>query len=191
MYYPEVDIDRYIELRIRPILDEQGELFFYVITSRDITAERTMYLEKMHHDIEIRKTYDAINIYEQQLTYLLENSEMFVWRYNLQERTLSYSRSLRKPEFQETIDEYIQRIFPGEEQETLKAFRDPETMSKAFNVIHHYRYSHYNKKPSWHAVSGIPTFDKNGHQIGYFGVSRDITKLIVAHEECVPGQYDP
>ena len=158
MYYPEVDIDRYIELRIRPILDEQGELFFYVITSRDITAERTMYLEKMHHDIEIRKTYDAINIYEQQLTYLLENSEMFVWRYNLQERTLSYSRSLRKPEFQETIDEYIQRIFPGEEQETLKAFRDPETMSKAFNVIHHYRYSHYNKKPSWHAVSGIPTF---------------------------------
>ena len=68
MYYPEVDIDRYIELRIRPILDEQGELFFYVITSRDITAERTMYLEKMHHDIEIRKTYDAINIYEQQLT---------------------------------------------------------------------------------------------------------------------------
>jgi PAS domain-containing protein len=106
MYYPEMDIDRYIELRIRPILDEQGELFFYVITSRDITAERTMYLEKMHHDIEIRKTYDAINIYEQQLTYLLENSEMFVWRYNLQERTLSYSRSLRKPEFEETIDEY-------------------------------------------------------------------------------------
>ena len=183
MYYPEVDIDRYIELRIRPILDEQGELFFYVITSRDITAERTMYLEKMHHDIEIRKTYDAINIYEQQLTYLLENSEMFVWRYNLQERTLSYSRSLRKPEFQETIDEYIQRIFPGEEQETLKAFRDPETMSKAFNVIHHYRYSHYNKKPAWHAVSGIPTFDKNGHQIGYFGVSRDITKLIVAQQK--------
>ncbi len=183
MYYPEVDIDRYIELRIRPILDEQGELFFYVITSRDITAERTMYLEKMHHDIEIRKTYDAINIYEQQLTYLLENSEMFVWRSNLQERTLSYSRSLRKPEFQETIDEYIQRIFPGEEQETLKAFRDPETMSKAFNVIHHYRYSHYNKKPSWHAVSGIPTFDKNGHQIGYFGVSRDITKLIVAQQK--------
>ena len=183
MHYPEVNLDRYIELRIRPILDEQGELFFYVITSRDITAERTMYLEKMHHDIEIRKTYDAINIYEQQLTYLLENSEMFVWRYNLQERTLSYSRSLRKPEFQETIDEYIQRIFPGEEQETLKAFRDPETMSKAFNVIHHYRYSHYNKKPSWHAVSGIPTFDKNGHQIGYFGVSRDITKLIVAQQK--------
>ena len=183
MYYPEVNLDKFIEIRIRPILDEQGELYFYVITSRDITAERTMYLEEMHHDIEIRKTYDAINAYEQQFTYLLENSEMFVWRSNLQERTLTYSRSLRKPEFQETIDEYISRIFPGEEKLTLRAFKDPETMSKPFNVIHHYRYTHYRNKPSWHAVSGIPTFDKDGNRIGYFGVSRDITKLIVAQQK--------
>lgn len=183
MYYPEVNLDKFIEIRIRPILDEQGELYFYVITSRDITAERTMYLEEIHHDIEIRKTYDAINVYEQQLTYLLENSEMFVWRSNLQERTLTYSRSLRKSEFQETIDEYISRIFPGEEKQTLRAFKDPETMSKAFNVIHHYRYTHYSNKPSWHAVSGIPTFDKYGNRIGYFGVSRDITKLIVAQQK--------
>ena len=183
MYYPEINLDKFIEIRIRPILDEQGELYFYVITSRDITAERTMYLEEMHHDIEIRKTYDAINAYEQQFTYLLENSEMFVWRSNLQERTLTYSRSLRKPEFQETIDEYISRIFPGEEKLTLRAFKDPETMSKPFNVIHHYRYTHYRNKPSWHAVSGIPTFDKDGNRIGYFGVSRDITKLIVAQQK--------
>ena len=183
MLYPEINIDKYIEIRIRPILDEQGELYFYVVTSRDISAERTMYLEKVHHDIEIRKTYDAINIYEQQLTYLLENSDMFVWRSNLKERTLTYSRSLRKPEFQETIDDYFNRIFPGEEEQTLRAFKDPDTMSKAFNIIHHYRYTHYNKKPSWHAVSGIPTFDEAGHQIGYFGVSRDITKLIVAQQK--------
>ena len=56
-------------------------------------------------------------------------------------------------------------------------------MNKPFNVIHHFRYTHYNKKPSWHAVSGIPTFDKDGNRIGYFGVSRDITKLIVAQQK--------
>ena len=56
-------------------------------------------------------------------------------------------------------------------------------MSKAFNIIHHFRYTHYSKKPAWHAVSGIPTFDKEGRQIGYFGVSRDITKLIVAQQK--------
>ena len=83
MYYPEVNLDKFIEIRIRPILDEQGELYFYVITSRDITAERTMYLEKIHHDIEIRKTSEAINIYEHQLAYLLENSEMVVWHSDL------------------------------------------------------------------------------------------------------------
>ena len=183
MYYPEANLDKYIEIRIRPVFDEQGELFFYVVTSRDVTAERTMYLEKIHHDIEIRKTYDAINIYEQQLTYLLENSEMFVWRSNLKERTLTYSRSLRKPEFQETFDEYIGRIFPGEEERTLRAFKNSDTMSKAFNIIHHFRYTHYGKKPAWHAVSGIPTYDKAGNQIGYFGVLRDITKLIMAQQK--------
>ena len=183
MHYPEVNLDKYIEIRIRPIFDEQGELFFYVVTSRDITAERTMYLDKVHHDSEIRKAYEAINDYEEQLTYLLENSEMFVWHSNLKERTLTYSRSLRKSEFQETIDDYIGRIFQGEEEETLKAFKDPDTMTKPFNIVHHFRYTHYNKKPAWHAVSGIPTFDKAGNRIGYFGVSRDITKLIVAQQK--------
>ena len=183
MYYPEVGLDKYIEIRIRPIFDEEGELHSYVVTSRDISAERTMYLEKIHHDIEIRKTYDAINVYEHQLTYLLENSEMFVWRSNLQTRTLTYSRSLRQSEYEETFDDYINRIFPDEKEEILKAFQDPDSMSKAFNIIHHFRYTHYSKKPAWHAVSGIPTYDKEGRQIGYFGVSRDITKLIVAQQK--------
>ena len=183
MYYPEVDLDKFIEIRIRPVLDEEREVHAYVITARDITPERTMYLDKIHHDIEIRKTYDTINAYEQQLTYLLKNSDMFVWRSNLRTRQLTYSRSLRKPEFQETIDDYIGRIFTGEEEATLKTFRDPATMSQAFNIIHHFKSTWDNDKPSWHAVSGIPTFDKDGSLIGYFGVSRDITKLIVAQQK--------
>ena len=183
MNYPEAGLDKFIELRIRPVLNEEGELHSYVITSRDVTSERAMYLDKMHHDTEIRKANDTINDYEQQLTYLLKNSDMFVWRSNLRTRKLTYSRSLRKPEFEETIDDYINRIFTGEEEATLKAFRNPDTMSKAFNIIHHFRNTWESDKPVWHAVSGIPTFDKDGSQIGYFGVSRDITKLIMAQQK--------
>ena len=183
MNYPEAGLDKFIEIRIRPVLDEAGELHSYVITSRDITSERAMYLDQMRHDTEIRKTNDAINAYEQQLTYLLKNSDMFVWRSDLRTRKLTYSRSLRKPEFEETIDDYIGRIYAGEEAATLKAFRDPETMSKSFNIIHHFKNTWEKNKPVWHAVSGIPTFDKDGTQIGYFGVSRDITKLIVAQQK--------
>ena len=95
--------------------------------------------------------------------YLLENSEMFVWRSNLQTRQLTYSRSLRQSEYEETFDDYINRIFPDEKEDIVKAFKDPDTMSKAFNIIHHFRYTHYSKKPAWHAVSGIPTYDKE-HQ---------------------------
>ncbi len=183
MNYPEAGLDKFIEIRIRPVHDEEGELHSYVITARDVTSERAMYLDQMHHDTEIRKTNDTINAYEQQLTYLLKNSDMFVWRSDLKTRKLTYSRSLRKPEFEETIDDYINRIFPGEEEATLKAFRDPDTMSKAFNIIHHFKSTWESNKPAWHAVSGIPTFDKDGSQIGYFGVSRDVTKLIVAQQK--------
>ena len=183
MYRPETGLDKFIEVRIRPVLDEEGELHSYVVTARDVTAERTMYLDQIHHDNEIHKAIDTINTYEQRLSYLLNNSDMYVWRSNLKTRRFTYSRSLRKAEYEETLDDYISRIYPNEKEITLKAFGDPHTIGKAFNVIHHYLSTWESDKPSWYAVSGIPTLDKEGSQIGHFGVSRDITRLIVAQQK--------
>ena len=79
MFYPEIGIYKYIEIKVRPTFDENGEMQFYVVTARDMTAERHLYLEQHRHDTEIRKATENIKTYEEQLGYLLMNSNMFVW----------------------------------------------------------------------------------------------------------------
>ena len=183
MYYPSIKLDKYIEIRIRPISNDMGEIRFYVVTSRDISHERQMYIEQLRHQKEIQKTNEAISNYEKQFTYLLENSEMFVWRSDLNTHTLTYSHSLRKSEFTESMDDNVKRMYQDDMSDAISAINDATAMSKPFNVIHHYRYSQYSKDPVWYAISGIPTYDKQGQRIGYFGVSRDITKLMAAQQK--------
>ena len=183
MYYPAVNIDQHIEIRIRPVIDENDDLCFYIVTARLLDAERDYYLNQRAHNRELSKATETINNYERDLAYLLENSDMFVWRSNLEEQTLTYSRSLRSPEFQEDLQDYFKRMLPDDEKDSAAAIKDPVAMSKPFNVIHHFKFTHYKKRPGWYAISGIPTFDENGKRVGYFGVSRDVTKLILAQQK--------
>ena len=183
MLYPEMKINKYIEFKIRPTFDDNDELKYYIVTARDLTDERTMYLEQRRHAKEILKTNETINRYEEQLMYLLENSMMYVWWSDLRTGKISFSRSLRHSEYDETIPEYTASIYEDEQQGTAAALANPEYMSKPFNVIHHFKHSHYSKTPVWLAISGIPTYEKSGERIGYFGLARDITRLIEAQQK--------
>ena len=51
-----------------------------------------------------------------------------------------------------------------------------------YDAVHHYRYTPLEKHPVWYAISGIPTFDKNGRMTNYFGIARNITFLMDAQE---------
>ncbi|WP_051949634.1 ATP-binding protein [Prevotella sp. FD3004] len=183
MFYPEMGIFKYVELKIRPTYDEDGELRFFIVTGRDLTAERQMYLELRRHDKEIQNASEAINRYEKQLRYLLENSKMYVWKSNLKSREITFSRSLRNYDQKSSLDEYTASMYDNEQSDSSSAIQDKDTMDKPFNVIHHFKHTHFSKKPVWMAISGIPTFDRDGNRIGYFGVERDITDLMEAQQK--------
>lgn len=183
MYFPEVGVDNYIEFKISPAFDDNGELQYYVVTSLDLTAERTMYLEQRKHAKQIHLQNQIINQYEEKFFYLLENSQMYVWRSNLKTKMLSYSRSLRNVEYEESMDEFNKNLFEDERQSSATAIASPEEMSKPFNVIHHFHHTHYSNHPVWLAISGIPTFTKTGERIGFFGIARNITKLIEVQQK--------
>ena len=178
IYYPEFGVDGHIEFKIRPTFDDDGVLQYYVVTARDITAEREMYLKQRQHAEEMNRKNEIINRFEEQLVYLLENSQMYVWRSNLNTKRISFSRSLRETEYEESIQEYTDSMFEDHQEGSRKAIADKTFMEKPFNVIHHFRHSHYSDKPVWLAISGVPTYEKDGRRIGYFGIARDITKLI-------------
>lgn len=93
MRFPTLGIDTFTETRIRPIIDDDDRLVYYIVTSRDISAERDMYLEQREHDRKLQAVNEAIKHYEQQLGYLLEECQIFIWSYRPAENVVSLMRT--------------------------------------------------------------------------------------------------
>ena len=174
---PQANINIYIEFRVFPVVNN-NRIIYYIITARDITDERLLYLEQRKHDIEMHKISDAANTYENQLQYLLEKSKMYVWRFNLDDRAIHLSRSLRKVEFSFSYQDYIDGIDPSEHENANNNLLQIIMRGKEFNIIRHFNRTPVSLESSWHALSGIPIFDNNSKLTGFFGVARNITELV-------------
>ena len=174
---PQAGIDKYIEFRIYPVIDNDC-IIYHIITARDLTSERLLYLEQRKHDIEMHKISDAANSYENQLQYLLEKSKMFVWRFSLEDRIIHLSRSLRKVEFSFSHQDYMDGMDPNERGKADNNLFQVMMKGKEFNTIHRFDRTPVSQEPSWHALSGIPICDDQGNLTGYFGIARNITELV-------------
>ena len=175
---PPAGIDKYIEFRVFPVIDN-NRIIYYIITARDITDERLLYLEQRKHDIEMHKISDAANTYENQLQYLLEKSKMYVWRFSFEDKVIHLSRSLRQVEFSFSRNDYYMENMDSDERDSnFDKLYQMMMKGKEFNTIYHFNKTPVSPEPSWHALSGIPVFDSEGKLTGYFGVTRNITELV-------------
>ena len=182
IYYPEVNLNKYIELKVMPTFDEDGELRFYIVTARDMTNGRRLYLEQYRHDQQIRKATEEINFYKKQLGYLLENCNMFVWTLDLREGLIHFSYTGSKSDYTKTLEEFFSGVTDEFSETALKEAREVIAGAKQYNVTIHFRYTPINPAPVWYAISGIPKFDKDGKLIQYFGVARNINNLMEAQQ---------
>ena len=183
MLYQDWALDKYIETRIVPIKDDTGQLVYYIISSRDVTAEREMYMKQREHERQLKETHDAINRYEQQLRYLLEESNMYVWTFNQYERIIRFTRSLRQTEYSLPLEEYLAGMDEEQRPEAERIFREVVMKGEPFNVIHQFNYTPVTDDLTWFALSGIPVFDKSGRVKEYFGLVRDISDLMFAQKK--------
>ena len=175
---PQANIDIYIEFRIFPVVNN-NRIIYYIITARDITDERLLYLEQRKHDIEMHKISDAANKFENQLQYLLEKSKMYVWRFGFEDKVIHLSRSLRKVEFSFSRDDYyIENINPDGRDSNFGNLYQMMMKGQEFNTVYHFNKTPVSSEPSWLALSGIPVRDSEGNLTGYFGVVRNITELV-------------
>jgi len=180
--FPQLGIDKYIELRLKPICDDNGKVKYYVSTAREITNERNIYLEQLRHNREMEKTNEAINEYENRLQYLLDNSQMFIWNYYPESGQITYTHSSRKNEFSETLEEFFEGVDEESMEQALTDIKACIESRQPYDAIHHYRYTPLEKHPVWYAISGIPNLDKAGKLTSYFGIARNITFLMDAQE---------
>ena len=183
LQYPALGVNTYIETRIRPLVDDSDRLVYYIATARDVSAERDMYLEQREHDRKLQSVNEAIKHYEQQLGYLLEECQIFIWTYRPAENVVALMRTPGKTEYTETIEEYIQSIQSASREQAMTEIQDAMQQGKPYNTLMLFDRTPVDNTPTWYDVYGFPIFDDKGQLIEYFGLSRDVTALIQAQEQ--------
>jgi len=184
MYYPEMGLDKFLEYRVRPVFNEANEVRYYAVTVRDITAERQLYLQQTAIERQLKVTNDENSKFEDQLHYLLSNSNMFLWRSYYKTGMVEVSRSLRQVDFTFSFKDYLDSVADEDEKESVRTtFYNPLMRGHSINFIRHYSHSVLTDGEAWFAVSGTPVFDKDGLSVGHFGVIRNVTQLMRSREE--------
>lgn len=178
MYYPKLGIDKYIEARILPVVDDAGQLIYYVVTSRDLTSEREMYMQQREHEQRLHSTNAAISTYEERLHYLLKECNMYVWQFDFASRRINFAQTLGKVEFSTSIEEHMESIAPEEREQALNIKTSTVMKGQPFNVVHHFLHTPLSDSPGWYALNGLPQRDKQGRVTGYYGLARDVTYLM-------------
>jgi len=182
MYYPDINLDKYLEYRIRPVIDGD-EIRFYVVTVRDITEERKLYREQQMIERQLMVTNGEVKKFEKQMDYLLSNSNMLIWRSHNKKRMIDVSHSLHKAEYSFSFESYIESMAPEGRESGRKFLYDELQQDRPLNTIRHYSSSMLNKREMWYAVCSTPYHDKDGRVAGHFGVIRDVTTLMRQQEE--------
>ena len=182
MFYPEIGIYKYIEIKVHPTFDDEGKLQFYVVTARDLTAERSLYLEQAKHDRELSKATNDIKFYEEQLGYLLENSNMFVWTFHPDKDLISFSRSGRHSDFLESFADFFDGVVDEMREMAYSGAREAIENAKPYNAILHFNHTPTEPQPVWYSISGIPKVDNTGKTVSFFGVARNINNLMEAQQ---------
>jgi len=180
---PELGIDKYIEFRIHPVIDDDDRLVYYIVTNRDVSAERNMYFEQREHDRQLHTVNEAVKRYEQQLGYLLEESQMYIWNYRPAENVINMTRIPGQTEFTETLEEYLESIRADVREKAMPEITRAMQQGKSYNTILPFEHTPLDPQPTWYSITSVPIFNKDGQLVEYFGLSRNITDLMQAQQK--------
>jgi len=177
------NVDVYVEMRVMSVTDNSGEVLYYIITARDITEERNMYRELSSQQKAIEEASRSNRIYERELHTLLVNCSMYVWNLDVSSDIIYLSRSLNEPEFHLTLNEYADIMTEDHRQQALVNIKQISALKQPFNFVHHFRHAPMTEGEAWFSISGMPLLDADGNVKGFFGIVRNVTKLMEAQEQ--------
>lgn len=178
---PERNVHEYLELRICPIKNDIGKLIYILVSARQITGERELYLQQRESNKKIREVSKDTAKYEDNLRYLLENGMTHIWRTSFESNKVTFYKSLHVQEKAITIDEFVACVVEEKDVDIARRFIAPQdsvvpmtVVLKMHNLIDEDDGNH------WYSINRIPQYDDAGNQTGCFGLLRDITSLIEA-----------
>jgi signal transduction histidine kinase len=182
---PERNMCVYLEIRVHPIHDETGKLVYIAIATRDITEERELYLQQKLNEEQIKKANEAIQLYETELRYMMENCRMQAWRISIERNIIEFYSGLSTVVRSFSLDE-MRKIFVNQDDDFVCALEDPYKaldhsliyVGQMYPVI-----SQSSTEPQWVQINSIPEYDKNGKLKGSFGILRNISDIMLKQEQ--------
>ena len=183
VHYPVLGIDTYVETRIRPVIDDDDHLVYYIVSCRDVSADRDMYLEQREHDRQLHAVNEQIKRYEKQLGYLLEEGKMYIWRFRISTNLITMTRTPGEVEYSETLEDYVQTINADARQKALVELQGAMQQGQVYSTILPFDRTPLDDQPTWYAVSGVPFFSEEGQLTEYFGIARNVTDLMQAQQQ--------
>ncbi|MCH5309796.1 MAG: PAS domain-containing protein [Prevotella sp.] len=180
MEFPELGLNRYIELHITPLFDTNGDIANYFFTAIDVTADRTRDHVQHLQNRELSKTTSEIEHRKEQLAYLLENSSRYLMRSDVEKQVVYFYRQLGQPEIALSFDEYINENRAPEERERARQVLNNE--APLHSVEGHFSKSLVTNKEGWLDISANPFYDKNGKFVGHIGIAVDVTEYVLAKQ---------
>ena len=176
---PERNMHVYLEIRVVPIYNDKGEIIYLSVAARDVTEEREMYMKAAENDVQLQEARKSIQIYENELRYMLEAINMRVWRSSFAEQKIYFYQGLstviREMGFEEFRDYFI-----DDEQRMSEDFIHPElNFDRPMSFVCRMRpIFHDGNEIHWNQFNSVPIFDEDGKVVGNFGVIRNITELM-------------
>ena len=178
----ERNVDEYVEMRLRPLRNDEGELVYIIMTIRPISSERDIYLKSKENNDKLQAVNNKIAKSEDELRYLLKESSMRVWRSTFSDRQVTFYQDLRNPELQMSLDDFVKGTYSNYDRQTVLNFVEPpvtEVTPKSMVIAVKDIFSDNDVK-RWYSINRIPEYDNDGNVRGCFGLIRDISELIEA-----------
>lgn len=177
----ERGVNCYTEMRVHPIYEDNGELYYITFTIRDVTQERELYLQNKKNDIEMQNANVEIQQYENQLQYLMDTCNMRFFRCSRKERTCTFYRSISTIESKMTFDEVADHFVDSPFRQGLYDYENYFNVPRTDLTMMHPLF-HEGEDIQWNFVDSVPFFDDNGEMLGTYGVVRNVTDLIKKQE---------
>ena len=174
-------------------LSKDGNIVNGIMSSSLIDLDGVPHILSIIKDVTIRKRAEEALAKEQFLiNALMDNLSDYVYFKDRESRFIRINKShalsfgLDDPAL--AVGKTDFDFFTGEHAQ--QAFEDEQTIIRTGQFLNtEEKETHPNKPDTWVSTIKLPLTDNDGNIIGTFGISRDVTKRILAEEELTQEQY--
>ena len=180
--YPEFGLNKYIEVSIQPLINAEGDLVNYLITTFDLTRERNLYREGLQLAKECEQTEQKIARRDDRLQYLLSRSERYLIRSSIHDERIAFYRTPDKPAFQHSFSRF-QRILAKEDREAVMNILYDDKSHSSHTCTIHLIEPFEGQAGTVFTITFHPMMNDQGEIIGHEGIASDITRITKTESE--------